>query len=375
MTIHDPEVLEALRDDPELLALADALRETQARRTRGTVAGFAPRLAALAVAVAAIVLVALLVPDRAARHGVIGRALAAIGNGPVLHLRTETPSGLVYIDLSTGRRTVVMAQNEVWYDRDTKRFHFLMRIRGKVADVVWPDDAKHGDTLEGSIDPAFAALWTGYREALESGDAKLERSGTLEGRAVYWLRFASETEVAIDQASYKPVLFRERVANGARVDERVLLAETLDYRAGDFKRRGPDVFGATEVGGGYSLDLPPKRPFVKAPWLTAGASVIGLPLKAVSDATRSSKGRTSHGVVLIYGNVNRSPLTVEEYRQPDQAGTWEGIPAGAIAVQGGRGKGSESTGSLVKAGVYVTVNTTRGEHALLQVARALRRAG
>jgi hypothetical protein len=376
VTIRDPEILEALRENPELLALADAVHETQLPPPRRRAAGLGPRVGAVAIAVAAIVLVALFVPDRAARHGVIGRALAAIGHGRVLHLRTEVPSGLVYIDLKSGRRTPLMVQDEVWYDRETKRFHYLVEAHGKVADFVWPDDAQPGTTVQpGVIDPAFAALLTGYREALANGDAKLERTGTFEGRPVYWIRFPSGTEVAIDRRSYKPVLFRERAPNGGRIDERVLVAETLDYHATDFKRRGAGLFEAgTEVHGGYSLDIPPKAPVVKAPWLTAGSTVIGLPLKAVSQTTQSTKTRSSRGVVLIYGHVRGNPdLTIEEFRRPADPNTWSGIPRGAVAVQGG-GKGSEWSGSLVKDGVYITIETTRGEKALLQVARALRRA-
>ena len=58
MTIRDREVLEELRDDPELLAIADALVETQRLRRR------APLGALTAVAVAAAVLFLLVVLAR-----------------------------------------------------------------------------------------------------------------------------------------------------------------------------------------------------------------------------------------------------------------------------------------------------------------------
>ena len=386
MTIRDPELLELLGDQPELLALADAVRQTQRppRRRR-----MAPRLAAVGVAVVAVVLAVLFVPDRVARPGVIGRALAAIGNGRVLHLRTETPSGLVYVDLKSGHRTVDMLQTEVWFDRETNRFHYLMESHGKVGDIVWPDDAKSGDTIDPSgADPAFTALWSGYRQALESGDAKLEREDVLAGRPVYWLRFQSSqpgtpgTEVAIDRRTYKPVLFREHHPNGQQVDERVLVAETIAYRAADFKRRGPDLFGLEGSSGGYSMDLPPKQPVVRAPWLTAGADVLGLPLRAVNELTTRENGRTFHGVVLIYGDVERTPneLKIEQLRRPGDPDFWDAIPPNAVAIQHSAGVGQsqkpvgEWTGSLVKDGIYASIETTRGEEALLDVARALHRA-
>jgi hypothetical protein len=60
MTIRDQELLEELRDDPELLALADALVETQRIRQR-----FGPwRAVAVVALVAALVLLLLASPWR-----------------------------------------------------------------------------------------------------------------------------------------------------------------------------------------------------------------------------------------------------------------------------------------------------------------------
>jgi hypothetical protein len=162
---------------------------------------------------------------------------------------------------------------------ETHRWHYIQAVGGKVADVLWPDDAKNGVTVDQSAaDPAFAALWTGYRDALSTGTAKLERDGLNGGHTGYWLRFPSirsglpGTEVAIDRQTYKPVVFRECIPTA-----------------------------------------------------------------------------------------------------------WNAIPPGAVAVQtaeAGSGKKTTQqwTGSLVKGGVYATVETTRGEDALLAVARALRPA-
>jgi hypothetical protein len=283
-----------------------------------------------------------------------------------------------------------MLQSEVWFDRETSRFHYLMESHGKVADIVWPDDAKSGDTIEpGGADPAFTALSSGYRQALESGDAKLERKDVLAGRPVYWLRFQSSrpgtpgTEVAIDSRTYKPVLFREHYPNGQQVDERVLVAETIDYTETDFERRGPDLFSGSQLSSGYSTDPSAKPPVVKAPWLTAGATVIGLPLRTASQLTARENGRTFVGLVLIYGDVSRSPnqLTIEQLRRPEDSDFWKAIPAHAVAIQHSTSSVGQSqkhvaqwTGSLLKDGIYASIETTRGEEALLDVARALRRA-
>jgi hypothetical protein len=390
VTVRDPEVVQVLRDEPELLALADAVQATQRSPRRRRLGGNAPRVAAVAVVVVGVVLAVLFVPDRVARPGVIGRALAAIGNGRVLHLRTETPSGLVYVDLKTGHRTIVMMRNEFWYDRDTKRFHYLMESQGKVGDIVWPDDAKAGMTLrDGPIDPAFAALWTGYREALANGDAKLERKDLLDGRAVYWLRFSSRvagtpgTEVAIARDTYKPVLFREHLPNGQQVDEHVLVAETTGFSPADFKRRGVDLFDSWSVTGGLDMGSPTRRPVVKPPWLTAGTNVIGLPMASVGEATTTREGGpTLRGVVLSYGYEKPgqpAQLTIEQYRGAEDPDFWNAIPPNALALQTGeistgKKQTAQWTGSLLRDGIYATIETVRGEQALLDVARALHRA-
>ena len=105
MTIRDPEVLEALRDQPELLAIADAVEETQRplRRTHRRVF----TRAAVVVAVGAAALVAVLLwPSDGNRSPILERALAAIGDGPVLHVVTQVPSGQELVDLQTGRSTM-----------------------------------------------------------------------------------------------------------------------------------------------------------------------------------------------------------------------------------------------------------------------------
>src|SRR5207248_3000941 len=125
-----------------------------------------------------------------------------------------------------------------------------------------------------------------------------------------------------------------------------------------------------------------KRPVVRAPWLTAGAKVVELPLAAVNSLTATARGRTLHGVVLIYGDVNRAlaQLKIEQLRRPEDPDFWTAIPPHAVAIQTGqlgvgKGRRTQWTGSVVKDGVYATIETVKGEKALLAVARALRPAG
>ena len=95
--LRDPELVRMLADDPELLAIADALVETRreqpasepvhARRRRRLAS-----VGAAAAVAAAVVAVLLVSPWSGDGGGLVGRALAAIGTGPVLHVVTEQPS-------------------------------------------------------------------------------------------------------------------------------------------------------------------------------------------------------------------------------------------------------------------------------------------
>ena len=136
MTIRDPEVLEALRDKPELLALADAVAETQ-RPARAKQRYRLARPTALLAAGAAAVLVALFWPGGGGGNGILERALAAIGRGQVLHLVVRVPVEEELVNLETGKTTVPPGYViESWSDRNLKRFHMIFRWKGRTVGEV-----------------------------------------------------------------------------------------------------------------------------------------------------------------------------------------------------------------------------------------------
>ena len=393
MTLRDTEIIELLGDKPELFALADAVAETQRRRKPSVFRRTTPRVLTGAVVAAAAAIAVLLSTGGGGDHGIVGRALAAIGNGRVLHLVTQSPTGTVFVDLSTGRRTVQTFEYETWADRQLNRFHIVMRVHGRVVgDLLLPNDSNNGSVTVGRVDPAFAALWSGYRQALASGTARLERKGTVDGRAVYWLGFRSVqphlpgTEVAIDARTYKPVLFRSYFSPVRHLDQRVLLAETTGFRASDFTRRGPSLLAGSGSGslssGGGSVEPPSnKPPIVRRPWLTPGPYASGLKLAAVNPLTVTAHGQTIPGLEIVYGSISSglpSPrsLTIQELPRPDEPTLWKSIPRGSVAIQEGessssQGTHSEWTGYVYEHRIYVTIDTGRGEKAVVAVARAL----
>jgi hypothetical protein len=386
--MHDEEVVELLKDEPELLALADAVAETQ-RRPRQT-RRVAARVGGV-LAVAAVVLLAVLLwPGGGGRpHGVLGRALAALGDGPVLHLIVRQPVGAELIELRGTRVIVPQYELEAWIDRDFKHSHTILRLNGRtLGEVLLPADLKGSDATVGPIDPAYAALWTGYREALENGTAKVEREGELFGRPVYWLRFPpSEASkagslVAIDRRTYSPLAFRNETTPGRYSQIRVLLARMEPYDAANFRRsaNAPDLLnGGTISGGSSSGPVLPGRTL--KPWLTAGPEVAGLTQSSVSPFTETSNGRTARGFSVVYGSETGSnTLRLSELKRPPDRSEWKGIPRGFARVTEGSMSGSDNkeapfwTGNLVVDGVYVTIETGVSKAALLEAARALRRA-
>ena len=387
MTIRDSEVLEALRDEPELLAIADAVAETQPseRHSRRRVVS---RSAALVAVGAAVLAAVLLWPSSGGgRNRILDRAQAAIGYGPVLHLIARVPSGEELVDIRTGRSTVPTYEVESWTDRDLTRVHTILRIDGRiVGEVLLPQDG--GSDVDVDIDPAYVALWTGYREALAAGTAKIEREGTLYGHAVYWLVFpapgggSARNEVAIDRKTYQPLEFRFRTGSTQR-DERVLLARMEPFSTSAFTRltSGPSPLSGetTQSSGVVEGSVHPGK--VPKGWLDAGPTIGGLKLSSVSPTQEASGRKTGTGLELFYGSEEsfRRSVTIDETRSPLDATEWESIPKGSIRITKGGGSDNggeyvEWSGYVVEDGVYVTIRTGVSRAAVLEAARALRPA-
>ena len=381
MTIRDPEVLEALREEPELLAIADAVTETQ-RLPRSSHHRAVSRSAALVLVGAAALVAVLLWPSGGGRNPILDRALAAIGNGPVLHLVVQVPSGQELVDLHTGRTIVPTFDIESWSDRSLKHFHWIFRQNGRiVAELLYPQD-RNTDLHIGKIDPSYTALWTGFRQALDNGKAKIVGKGSVYGHPVYWLRFSSpRNEVAVDRRTYKVVAFRSISESGRHFDQRVLLARTEPLSASAFKRlttRPNPLSGVTSHGSGVQVaPVRPSRP-VK-PWLRAGSLLAGLKLAAVHQTQTTTDGKTTNGFELVYGAEGgfRRSVAIDEAKHPDDLSEWKGIPKGLMRLSIGEGGNDNRaytiwTGYLVRHGVYVTITTAVSRAAVLEAARALR---
>jgi hypothetical protein len=297
------ETLDHLVPEPARMSDWDAvLREARPRRR-------SPFLQlAVATAVAALAALFVVAPWKGSeRVGILDRALAAAGNGPVLHVVFRGGWGGTLVDLKSGERTLVYGEREVWFDPSRDLVHQISRFGGRVeGEEVY--ERNKGDQ-------ELTALWRDYRPALESGTARVVGQDVVDGVPVYWIivrlqmlpdvadqknhEFAQQ--VAISRESFKPVAMkytRDRQASPDGV-EHILRFETIAVDEADFTG-APDksLNGVAMMAGRDPIDISQasealgEKPF----WL--GPQFAGLPLAQVQK-TFSATG--SHEETLVTG--------------------------------------------------------------------------
>lgn len=378
---------------------ADVVRRAQAaaprRRRRWTV-----RLAVAGAAVAALV-IALIAPWRS-DNGIVGRAAAALGKGPVIHVVVRADTKARRVDLRTGKSRPAYEEQELWWD-PARGLHVIARF----------DGTPYIDTLSRTLpppeqDPLPLGFVTGYRDALESGRAKVIGDGEIDGREVTWIRFSGDGgvtfDVAIDRRSAKPVFTRYTPAgHGAPSFERtVLLAESLPRGSGDFNVKPipsptklPPPGGA---GSGVGERVTPARARAilgKTPlWLGSrhdGKKFAGF-FAAFEIPGNEPRNRLDVGVQAVYGAASRPGpargawVRVGQYPRlrdevgfmgPNEARIWRTARAGSILVYEAPGQGFSLPGAPIvtgytrRDGLYVKVEAPDSE-AVVSAARALR---
>ena len=196
MSVRDREVLELLRDEPELLAIADAVAETERPSALLSPVRWLAAVALAAVALFALVLIA---PwDRGGGGGVLDHALAAIDTqGPVTHLTTRLDS--------PGAEPLTA---ESFYEPRTRRLRVVTRDQGSVvSDFTTKATEDRFTTFPGLLDAVSF-----YRTALANGRAKVVGKGQWHGRPVYWVELQNgggfQLRIGVDRTSYLPIVFR-----------------------------------------------------------------------------------------------------------------------------------------------------------------------
>jgi len=209
MSAHDREVLDLLRDEPELLAIADAVAETHD----------APRplrpfraIVAVTLTAAAIFVLVLASPwDRGGggRGSVLDRALAAIdSSGPVTHMTMK-------FDMTRGGQTFPSIVIESFYDKRAGLVRVVSRGNGKVLGDYTTDAAED----EFSFFPGLLEGASFYKQALSNGQARIVGQGKWNGTQVYWVDLTKGggliLRIGIDRESYRPVVFRALNPDGS----------------------------------------------------------------------------------------------------------------------------------------------------------------
>lgn len=200
-------------------------------------------------------------------RGVLERASAAIGAGPVLHLVTEQSTGAEIVDLASGVRRPLALEAETWFD-PRRGMRQTMRFDGMVI-------GEYGTAVGGPVRQRAVARYLqifrrDYREALDDGSARVLREDQIDGEPVYWLRIPvgpgdrsgascgerrhSCRDVAISRETYEPRYVGASAPGAGRPRrfERIVEVENL-----------PDA--AVAVPGPYrqagtGFDTSPQRP-------------------------------------------------------------------------------------------------------------------
>ncbi len=171
---------------------SEVLRDACVQRRRRTLRG------SLAVAMAAAAAVIAL-PLSGTPPTTLERALAAAGDGQILHLVFLGDLPKTLVDLQTGERMELRSRHEVWFDPSAG-----MRERETFAGVVQWDVSSGAAATPAHAREVYGSLLTGYREALRDGTARVVR----EDADAYWIRIAPGHDVAVSRKTYAPVDMR-----------------------------------------------------------------------------------------------------------------------------------------------------------------------
>jgi hypothetical protein len=382
------QTLERLVPETERLPSWDGvLRDARPSRARWA----APRLAVLGAVIGLAALLAFAPWRSGERTGVLERALAAAGDGPVFHVAFRNEERGTLIDLKTGKGEPIYRESEFWFDPE-RGISFIGRLGGAV---------QHRDTGPPlSVERQIGVLASGYREALESGTARLAGEGVVDGIPVYWIQVTRDhvsevgdgkvhevaQEVAVARDTYKAVYVRE-TRDGVPVESsgrRVLVAENLPAGSGDF---APSPAGVPRLGLGSVFGVSPdpiSREEAadilgrKTAWL--GAEWEGRRLAKIGRLTMRSEDDELMGVSFLYGSltkdgeldVTKPGITIQQAprRHPSlERGVWNyPIPEGSVAV-------IERHAFLHYQGTFVAIRAwpvSKSGDVLLAAARALR---
>jgi hypothetical protein len=367
----------------------------------------------IGVAAGAAALVALFVtaPWRGTeRVGILDRALAAVGDGPVLHvvLRDDALPAGTLVDLRTGDRKRIFRTEEIWYDTNGGLVRELSRFGGVIEydEVSTVGRSLPKGRVEVRSSPDVERLARDYRDALKAGTARVSGRGVIDGISVYWITVprgrmvtsnpnvrAPVDQVAVSRGTFKPVAIRttqegwpckpscllasQRVLRMQSVAADAADLETSPVAPGDRLSSGDyAIRGPREIPLGEAAEILGRTPF----WL--GREHAGLQLAHASSLFfRVGPAPELSGLGFAYGGSKDGEpyISIAETTHRDFAARIRnygsslrpGSRMGYVPPEGWVLVTRKRFGFLVRDGVYVRMETS-GEELLLDAARALR---
>jgi hypothetical protein len=230
-----------------------------ARRRRPVLLG---SVASVAVLAAALFALALFQPWAGERRTFLERALAAVDDGPVLHVILRGQWGGTVVDLETGKRTPVHGETETWYDSERGLVHTISRLGETI---------QHETVYEEARAPEIVALGRDYRAALEAGSAHVAGEDVIDAQRVTWITIRRELlpdssdgkfhewaqQIALSRETFRPVAIRDMRDRNPKSGnfDRVLDFETLPAGEGDFTADRNDADGRVLTGGREQVKL------------------------------------------------------------------------------------------------------------------------
>jgi hypothetical protein len=265
------------------------------------------RLAAVAALVAVIAGVVAFWPASNGTGGsVLDRALAATGEGTVLHMVSEGEQPRTLVDLETGERTEIRSLHEIWFDpqagfRQTETFDGVVQFDT----VLGPDEmAEHTTSI-------YSSLGAGYRDALESGRAQVVGEDTVDGTDVYWIRIEDGHDVAVSRDTYQPVYIRVAM-NGTPALTRIVSYETVESGSAPLDgEQTPPGLQDVSTSYGAEIDLADAASLLGSEPVWAGSSLHGFPLDSVRSLSLPTPDGAVSGLSLTYGSVEGGGPHVE----------------------------------------------------------------
>jgi hypothetical protein len=316
--LNDPELLELFQAEPELLAIADALRVTRAASQR---AGNRKRALLLAAATATAVAAVTAVVMSGGGPTLVEQAAAAIPVGRLLEVNLETESTTSVVDLSSGVTRPVRIIVRSWLDSSSGRVRIVtMRDGVAVSDVVTSADQSVPPSA--GLDAASLAFIRQYKDAVEGDQAT-----RLAARV---LQIAEPNQMATVKlgANAEPVAV---LAGGGRA-WRVARFVGAPYSAAALRPRERTAASAGAVVASRTIDTRLARRKVRdLVGVVLARSLAGAPLRhaALQRLSRVVEGKTSYseGAEVLFRSKTRKVL-VRLAKRPEPA---YGFPEGRFA--------------------------------------------